>query len=130
MIFRDQHLRETTTLILLGAFLLSGCATLFKGTTEEVQTNSNPSSEVYVNGSYRGDTPVRLNLKSDKEYDIKFEREGYETKTVHIGNSVGAGWVVLDVLGGLVPVVVDAATGAWYNLDQESVNATLEEQNP
>ncbi|GAA5522894.1 hypothetical protein Asal01_02862 [Fodinibius salicampi] len=35
----------------------------------------------------------------------------------------------LDVLGGLVPVVVDAATGAWYNLDQESINATLKEQN-
>jgi hypothetical protein len=128
MLFRNNHLRKTTASIILGAFLLSGCATLFKGSSEELQANSNPNSEVYVNGSYRGDTPVRLNLKSDEEYDIRFEREGYETKTVHVSNSVGAGWVVLDVLGGLVPVIVDAATGAWHTLDQESVNATLDEQ--
>jgi hypothetical protein len=41
---------------------------------------------------------------------------------------VGAGWVVLDVLAGLVGIIVDAATGAWYELDQDAVNAILEEQ--
>lgn len=40
----------------------------------------------------------------------------------------GAGWIVLDVLAGLVPIIVDAATGAWYGLDQDNVNAVLEKQ--
>jgi hypothetical protein len=32
------------------------------------------------------------------------------------------------VLAGLVGVIVDAATGAWYSLDQKNVNAVLEKQ--
>jgi len=31
-------------------------------------------------------------------------------------------------LAGLVPVIVDAATGNWYYLDQDHVNAALKEQ--
>jgi len=41
---------------------------------------------------------------------------------------VGAGWVILDILGGLIPVIVDAATGDWHYLDQTNVNAALEKQ--
>ncbi|MGC9093737.1 MAG: hypothetical protein ACP5JH_10890 [Bacteroidota bacterium] len=33
---------------------------------------------------------------------------------------------MLDILGGLIPVIIDAATGAWYYLDQTSINAVLE----
>lgn len=120
--------KATSLLIIIFILILSGCATLFKGTSETVSLGSEPPAEVYINGTYRGDTPVKLDLKSDKEYDIEFRKEGFESKTVHISNSVGAGWIVLDVLGGLVPVIVDAATGAWYQLDQKMVNATLKKQ--
>jgi hypothetical protein len=46
----------------------------------------------------------------------------------NITNHVGVGWIVLDVIFGLVPVIVDAATGSWYELDQKIVNALLEKQ--
>jgi len=75
-----------------------------------------------------GNTPVRLKLESKKVYTIEFKKEGYETKTFSITNSVGVGWIILDVLGGLIPIVVDAATGAWYALDQDNINAILEKQ--
>jgi hypothetical protein len=32
-------------------------------------------------------------------------------------------------LGGLIPVVVDAATGSWKKLDQDAVDAQLEKEN-
>lgn len=129
MPFNHHILYKTTSVIIIASILVfSGCATLFKGTSETVSLGAEPPAEVYVNGTYRGDTPVKLDLKSDKEYNIEFRKEGFERKTVHISNSVGAGWIVLDVLGGLVPVIVDAATGAWYQLDQKMVNATLREQ--
>lgn len=38
------------------------------------------------------------------------------------------GWIVLDILGALVPVVIYAATGAWYSLDQKNIDAVLEKQ--
>jgi len=37
---------------------------------------------------------------------------------------------VLDVLGGLVPIIVDAATNSWYKLDQSNFNAVLASQQP
>lgn len=110
-------------------FLLSGCATLFKGTKEEVNFNSNPQeAEVFVNGVKMGKTPLAIKLETKKTYVIEFKKEGYESTAYNITNKVGAGWVVLDVLAGLVGVIVDAATGAWYSLDQKNVNAVLEKQ--
>ena len=112
-------------------FLISSCATLFKGTTEEVNFNSDPQrAEVWVNGIKMGETPVALKLESKKTYAIEFKKEGFEPRTYTITNHVGAGWVILDVLAGLVGVIVDAATGAWYSLDQKNINAVLKKQQP
>lgn len=91
--------------------------------------SSDPSgAKVYVNGTLLGTTQVQLELKSKNSYTIEFKKEGYETRIVLLNNSVGAGWIVLDVLGGLIPIIIDAATGNWYTLDQEHVNAVLEQQ--
>lgn len=112
-------------------FLFSSCATLFKGNSSKLDLNSEPqAAQVYVNGNLMGETPVRLKLESKGTYSIEFKKDGYKTKTVNIQNHVGAGWIVLDVLTGLVPVIIDAMTGAWYGLDQTNVNAILEKQQP
>lgn len=111
--------------------LISGCATLFKGTKEEVAFHSEPQgADVYVNGVMMGSTPLTLKLESKKTYAIEFKKEGYPTSTHQITNHVGAGWIVLDILGGLLPIIVDAATGAWYKLDQNNVNTVLRKQQP
>ncbi len=111
------------------SIFLNGCATLFKGSTEEVNVSSKPvGAEVYVNGVLMGTTPVTLKLKSNKSYTIQFKKDGFLTKSVVLNNSIGTGWLILDVLGGLIPVIVDASTGNWYTLDQDNVNAILEQQ--
>ena len=100
--------------------LLWGCATLFNDKDPPVSFQSNPSAaKVYVNGNYMGDTPFAINLKTDKSYTIEFRKEGYKPKTYFLNNNVGVGWIVLDVLAGLIPIVVDAATGAWYEFSEE-----------
>jgi len=110
---------------------LSGCATLFKGTAKKIDMQSSPEkAEVYVNGQFMGITPLQLNLSVKHSYAIEFRAEGYQPRVYHINNRVGAGWVVLDVILGLVPVIVDAATGAWYNLDQVNIDAVLIRQQP
>lgn len=115
--------------IIGSSFLLNSCATLFKGSTEEINFSSEPAgAKVYVNGMLLGTSPVQLELKSNKVYNIEFKKEGFETRTVVLNNSVGAGWIVLDILGGVIPIIVDAATGDWYKLDQEHVNAILEKK--
>ena len=114
-------------IFLVMVLFLTNCATVFKGVTTDVNFRSDPTgAEVYVNENKMGTTPVELKLESKKTYHIEFKKEGYESKTYTITNHVGVNWVILDVLFGLVPVIVDAATGAWYYLDQESINAVLE----
>jgi len=114
---------------LIAASLLSGCAAIFKGTSSKLDLSSDPSgTTVYVNGFPRGKTPLKLKLESKKTYNIEFKKDGYEPLSYTVTNHVGAGWIILDILAGLVPVVIDAATGAWYDLDQDAVNAILEKQ--
>ena len=115
--------------VFLACLYFSSCALIFKGTKEELNFGSDPQrAEVYVNGVRMGETPLTLKLVTKNTYTIEFRKEGYLPKTVQINNSVGAGWIVLDILAGLVPVVIDAATGAWYSLDQKNINAILEKQ--
>ena len=73
---------------------------------------------MWIDGKMMGHTPYNLNLITKKTYIIEFKFNG-QTRTVNLNNHVGAGWVVLDVLAGLVPVIIDAVTGAWYGLDQK-----------
>lgn len=118
-----------SVVVLSVSFLLTSCATIFKGSTDAVTFTSEPTgANVYVNGMNMGKAPISLELKSNKTYNIEFRLEGHETKNVILNNSIGGGYIVLDVLFGLFPVIIDAATGNWYSLDQEHVNAILEKQ--
>ncbi len=116
---------------LVATFILvfTSCATIFKGSKESVSFSSEPSgAKVYVDGQPLGSTPFQLELKSNKTYSVEFRLDGFQSRTVILNNSVGAGWIILDVLFGLIPVVIDAATGNWYSLDQSHVRAALEAQ--
>jgi hypothetical protein len=127
-----KHIHSIGTvfcLIAVAALIFNGCALIFQGTSQNVNFDSGPgAAELWVNGAKVGVTPVKIELKRNQEYTIEFKKEGYQTKSYRITNGIGAGWVILDILGGLIPVVIDAATGAWYSFDQTSINAVLEKQ--
>lgn len=121
--------RITLALVVVLVFALSGCATLFKGSTEKVSFASDPDgAQVFVNGMMMGNTPLQLNLKSKDTYAIDFRKAGYENKVTIVNNKVGAGWIILDVITGFIPIIIDAATGDWMQLDTNNVNASLIKQ--
>ena len=112
-------------------FSLGGCATIFKGNSSPLKVNSDPeNAKIFVNGEYVGRTPLKIHLKGDKHYTIEFRKEGFEPVVRRVHSRIGAGWIVLDIICGGMPVVVDALTGAWYHLDQEYVSAILKRQQP
>ncbi len=105
----------------------SGCATIFRGPNQQVGLNaSTPGAEVFIDGQKVGVTPMKLSLKTDKQYTITFKKAGFKDATYRLTNRVGALWVVLDVLAGLLPLIVDISTGAWYEFETTDVNVTLE----
>jgi hypothetical protein len=145
--------------------ILSGCATILQGTNQNVNFDSVPKgSAVYLDGKEVAVTPCTITIKRDHEYILQIKKEGYETKTFligssqsneqntyRIGSSVGIGWVVLDIIPGLVaevvalgsgssagtaqaiatlsialPVLIDESTGAWSSIDETNVNTVLD----
>jgi hypothetical protein len=124
----EVRMRKILTLGVVAVLLaggLTGCATLFKGENQNVSVNSDTAgAEVLVNGVSYGKAPIQLNLKTNRTYLITV-KSGSKEKSYTLNNHVGTLWVVLDVLGGGWPIIIDAVTGAWYEFDNTSVNLNL-----
>ena len=128
---KGQWLRVSQIVAMLVVFAvlscLSGCATILAGKQADVSFSADPEgAQVYVNGSLMGTTPVQVKLENNKDYTIEFRKEGYQSKTVFLNKGLGAGWLILDIVFGLVPVIVDAATGDWNFLTTDNVKVALE----
>lgn len=107
-------------------FFGNSCATLFKGSSEDVRFESRPSgAEIWIDGVKLGTTPAVFKLESKKTYTIEFKLNG-KAKAVRLTNHMAAGYLILDILAGLVPVIIDAATGAWMKLDSHDVIVDIE----
>jgi hypothetical protein len=113
----------------LGAFG-TGCGLILTGTTTEVPIDSEPQkASVYVDGVHVGETPLRVALDRSVQSTIVFKREGYPDRTVQVHRSVRGGFVFLDILFFIAPVVVDAATGGWYGVSPDSVHVLFDQSS-
>ena len=121
-------MKKISVLFMIALLLIySGCATIFSGGKEDISLSSEPSgAKVLINGQNEGVTPITLAFKKGKEYTIEFVKEGYNSKTLRLTYSIGAGWLILDILSGLLGVIIDAATGNWNGFDLNSYRAVLE----
>lgn len=111
-------------------FVVAGCGALFNSGPAQVTFNSSPAgATVWVDGSPRGNTPVVLHLDKNTSHTVVFKMDGYQDVARSLSKKVSAGYVVLDVLGGLIPVIIDAATGSWYTLSTNSINVSMAEND-
>jgi len=109
--------------------LSSGCAAILGTKQKSFDLQSTPSgAEVFVDGNRIGTTPVKVKLSNQKEHTFVFRKEGYKEASCTLVRGTGAGWVILDILAGVVPVVVDAATGSWSQTKGSACSGTLEPQ--
>lgn len=106
--------------------LLSGCATIVKGTTQEIPIASDPTGvRIAINGSPAGTTPTKVTLSRKQNHMITLEKEGYESESVAVTKSMGGAVAGNIIAGGLVGWGVDAVSGAQYNLHPETVNVRM-----
>ena len=111
-----------------GVMTLAGCATLFNEDTKAIGLSSVPTeAEVWIDGVQRGVTPLTLNLDNHTSHTVTFRKEGRRDVVCDLTATTGTKWIVLDILGGLIPIIVDASTGAWKSVEQDSCNVTLPE---
>ena len=122
-------MKKLIALGLAGTLLFSSCALIFKGDSARVVFTSSPTqAQVLIDGSNIGTTTTEAVLKVNRSYNITFRKQGFADQTYILNNRIGALWIILDVVSGLVPLVIDAATGAWYEFDTNNVNVTLTPQ--
>ena len=105
-----------------GCLLLWGCATIMHGTSQQVGLSSSPSgARVSINTKPIGVTPIFANLSRGDNHIIKIDLEGYLPFEMTVTRKV-SGWVWGNIVfGGLIGLVVDAATGGLYNLSPEQI---------
>lgn len=110
-------------LCLLMMVVLSGCATVIRGTSEQLQIYSTPDgAAASLSDGQTCTTPCDLKISRGKAYNVTFAKEGCESQTQLVGPQIaGSGVAEAVVLGG----VIDFADGAVYDSVPNPVSATM-----
>lgn len=105
------------------AFAVSGCGTLLGKRQAPVKLTSMPSgADVYLDGVHVGKTPVEVAVATSGKHRIEFQYAG-QSASCAVSGGVSGMWVAFDIMMGLVPLAVDAATGGWRGLDYDACHA-------
>lgn len=117
--------------IILLAVICSGCATVTRGTTDQIQIMSDPlGAEARSSLGHSCNTPCTIHVSRRDEFIVSFAKEGYKRQSITVGTKLtgeGATAFVGNVLiGGVVGMGVDAATGAALKHFPNPVFAILE----
>lgn len=116
--------------IALAAASLGGCATVTRGTTNQVQIVSEPSgANARTSLGHQCATPCTVSVSRKDEFSVTVSAPGYEEQRVDVKTQLAgtgaAGFAGNIVAGGVVGMVVDASTGATLEHSPNPVNVTL-----
>lgn len=111
-----------------GACLLfsAGCASIISGSSDEIHVNSTPAgAQIYHGGLSKGTTPGTIQVKRGSSDPVVLKLDGYSDQSVPLGKSFNTVTLGNILLGGLIGIIVDFATGAVYDVSPDSVNVTM-----
>jgi len=117
---------------------LGGCASVTRGTTENISISSAPSgAEATITGLEVPTacvTPCAIVAKRSADITVTFAKEGYEPETVQLTKEIpgtgAAGFAGNILAGGLIGMGVDAATGAAQDHKPNPVIVTMHPIRP
>lgn len=112
--------------LLSGIALLSGCATIIRGTEQEVFVNTNPiGAGIQFSNGQSCISPCSIKTKRNQSLQISISKDGCHQQTVTMMPTLAGGGVIL---GGLI----DYGTGAVYDLQPNPLTISLicEKQQP
>jgi hypothetical protein len=115
------------------AAMLGGCASVTRGTTENISIMSTPAgAEATVTGldvPTACMTPCAITAKRNADITVTFAKPGYEPQTVELTKEVvgtgAAGFAGNVLVGGLIGMGVDAYNGSAQDHKPNPVDVTL-----
>jgi hypothetical protein len=118
--------------------IVGGCASVTRGTTENISIASTPSgAQATITGldvPTACVTPCAIVAKRNADIAVTFEKDGYQPQVVQLTKEIpatgAAGFAGNLLAGGLVGMGVDAVTGAATDHKPNPVTVTLEPLAP
>lgn len=118
---------------------LTGCATVFNGTTQSVTIKSTPeaASITITNRAgqnvHTGNTPSTVTLNrgagyfKPEVYTIHVQKDGYETQKILVSGQLSGWYFGNIILGGIVAgmLIIDPLTGAMFTLAPDVLETSL-----
>jgi hypothetical protein len=123
--------------LLLSFLILSGCATIIKGYEDRVDLIDAPDDiQVYSEEGVELPVSVKMTrvfndetkkyqdqelnkvvfLRSNQRH-ILILKSGDKEKVISVYPKIGAGWLIVDIITGVVPAIIDAYTGNWSHFE-------------
>jgi hypothetical protein len=98
------------------ALMPAGCATMTRGTSEQLQINSDPPNAMATTSTGQScRTPCAIEVPRKEEFSVVIAKAGYQNQMIEVktqvGGAGGAGLAGSAVLGGLAGIAIDAAAG-------------------
>ena len=127
----DSVMSKTSYLLSLALFFFTSCATITRGTQDKLRVVSEPSgANVSLSSGEQAITPAQFSKSRRGEHiTVTVSKPGYISQTVKVDNKMSAtGGVAMAgswVLGGVIGVGIDAATGAYSGLYPNPVAVNL-----
>ena len=123
---------NTIKLCIISGLLITtiGCASITRGSKDTLVVNSDPSgAKVSLSIGLSGKTPCAFKVSRKGGFVVKIEKEGYETIELQVvGQISGAGSAGMAgnvLIGGIIGIGVDAATGATKDLKPNPIDVKL-----
>lgn len=117
--------------LILLSLPLAGCGTITRGTTDQIQIQSEPAEATAKTSlGHNCVTPCSVTVSKKDEFTVTIEKDGYKPQQVPVITSVGTGGGAAMagniLLGGVVGAGADLATGAMYDHTPNPVFVTLQ----
>lgn len=120
---------KTTILSIICIALLSSCASILQWSKQAVTIATEPpTGKIYVDDEYLGTGYICRKFKRSKSHSVVIKHDEYVTRYMTIENHLQPGWLIADLLFGVIPIVVDAGTGAWHAFDKDHYIIPLEKK--
>lgn len=117
--------------LILFSIILTGCATIFSGTSDEISfsTNADPV-KVYIDGLNVGDTPLKIAVekKIGEGRVVRLEKPGYKTQEFNLKNKFDA-VAILDITSVITSGGIDVLTGAMMEYSPKQYHIEMLEDN-
>lgn len=128
----DTKLALRAGLLACVSLSLGACATVTRGSHQAWTVETTPGgATAKTNIGFACDaTPCTWKMERKREFDITITKPGFKPYTTHITNQIsGKGGTALAgnvLVGGIIGIGVDAATGASKDLTPNPLKVTLE----